>query len=360
MGKVVAMPEQNDQLSGADSEAAEVEPAKRIIRRRARETAEATPQRFDPAQMRGRMIEAEHLARYRFAAGAAAGRTVLDAGCGWAYGADILARAGASQVVGIDISETVVEAARHRVDATVTLEVADLIDLPFESDSFDMVVCFETIEHLREQGRALDEIARVLSEDGLLFISSPNDEIYGDRNPHHFHQYTRAELWDELFRRFGFVEIYAQQDWVMSMISTTDTLEADDLDLTGLSTLKSTGLAAGRETFMVGVASNVPICPLEQQAVLSVHTEIKDWLERWEAQDRYLRDLRSELQKASTGRLLPIEQRFLDSRLELADADRRVAKAEHEVALMQSSWSWRVTAPLRGNRFLRAIFRRGR
>lgn len=354
------MPERNDQLRHAEPEPGGFDATPRIVRRRAREAAAATPERFDPAEMRGQMIEAEHLARYRFAACAAEGRTVLDAGCGWAYGTDILARAGAQQVVGIDISETVVEAARHRVEADVTLEVADLTDLPFESDCFDMVVCFETIEHLQAQGRALDEIARVLSEDGLLFISSPNDEVYGDRNPHHFHQYTRAELWDELFRRFGFVEMYAQQDWVMSMISTTDTLEAADLELTGLSALKSAALASGRETFMVGVASNVPLLPLEQQAVLSVPTEVKDWLERWEAQDRRLRELEGELQKASTGRLLPIEQRFLESRLELAAAERRVATAERSVKLMQASLSWRVTAPLRNNRFLRAVFRRGR
>lgn len=354
------MTDRTEKLSVPDAAAIETNSSVSVARRRKGDVAGVTPERFDPAQMRGRMIEAEHLARYRFAAEAAEGRTVLDAGCGWAYGANILAAAGARRVIGVDISETVVEAARHRVDPNVTLEVADLTNLPFEADSFDMVVCFETIEHLRSQGRALDEIARVLSEDGLLFISSPNDDVYGDRNPHHFHQYTRVELWDELFRRFGFVEMYAQQDWVMSMISTPETLEADQLELTELSTLKSAGLTAGRETYLVGVAANVPIRPLQQQAVLSANTEIKDWLERWEEQDRYLNDLQRQLRKTSDSRLLPIEQRFLESRLELAAADRRVAKAEHEVELMQSSLSWRVTGPLRRNRLLRAIFRRGR
>jgi ubiquinone/menaquinone biosynthesis C-methylase UbiE len=349
-----------DQLSARGLIPADSVSPQSIVRRDDVAGANGTPERFDPAQMRARLIGAEYLARYRFAAPAASGKTVLDAGCGWAYGAELLAQAGAESVVGIDISETVIEAAREQVDPRVSLEVADLTDLPFESGSFDLVVCFETIEHLRDQSRALDELARVLADGGLLLISSPNDAVSGGRDPYQLHHFTREELRDDLGLRFQFVELYSQQDWVMSLVSTEATLEADDLELAALPALKTAGLARGQGAYLLAVASNVPISPLEEQAVLSVNTEPKDWLERWEAQDQYLRELQSELETSANRRLVPIERRFLETRLDVAEAERRAARAERDVHLIKSSISWRVTAPFRRNPLLRALFRRDR
>src|SRR5439155_23557136 len=94
------------------------------------------PERFDPQAMHGRLIEAEHLARYWWAAALVPGKRVLDAGCGTAYGSEILARGGASEVVGVDLDRAVVEAARVSVE-TVSLEVADVRDLPYADGSFD-------------------------------------------------------------------------------------------------------------------------------------------------------------------------------------------------------------------------------
>ena len=70
------------------------------------------PERFAPGDMRGELIEAEHLARYSWAAGLARGKRVLDAGCGTAYGSRMLAEGGAQEVVGIDIAAEVLEAVR--------------------------------------------------------------------------------------------------------------------------------------------------------------------------------------------------------------------------------------------------------
>ena len=46
--------------------------------------------------------------------------------------------------------------------------------IPLASQSIDVVVCFETIEHLEQQAELLDEIKRVLTPDGVLVISSPD------------------------------------------------------------------------------------------------------------------------------------------------------------------------------------------
>src|SRR4051794_31774872 len=98
---------------------------------------DGVPERFDPTSMRGDLVEAEHLARYAWAGALVAGRRVLDAGCGLGYGAAALARAGAERVVGVDIAEAVVEAARTSAGPKVELEVGDVRELEFPEASFD-------------------------------------------------------------------------------------------------------------------------------------------------------------------------------------------------------------------------------
>jgi 2-polyprenyl-3-methyl-5-hydroxy-6-metoxy-1,4-benzoquinol methylase len=117
---------------------------------------EDAPERFVPAAMHGRLIEAEHLARYRWAAQFVAGKRVLDAGCGTAYGSTTLAATGARSVVGVDLDAAALDLVRSDVHPAVELQVADVRDLPFDDGAFDVVVCFETIEHLEMPEAALD------------------------------------------------------------------------------------------------------------------------------------------------------------------------------------------------------------
>ena len=168
------------------------------------------PERFDPATMKGEIIEAEHLARYRWVSPLVAGRRVLDAGCGTAYGSVLLADAGAVEVIGVDLASEVLDSARPDMPVTVALEEGDVTTLPYEDGRFDFVVCFEVIEHLDDPGRALDEFRRVLSPDGVLAVSSPNREVYPPGNPHHVHEYTPTELEQALARRFAFVRLERQ------------------------------------------------------------------------------------------------------------------------------------------------------
>src|SRR5689334_16675248 len=130
-------------------------------------TREDVPERFVPDEMRGQLIEAEHVARYVWASSIASGRRVLDAGCGVGYGTAILAGAGAASARGVDVAEGVLEAVRAQMPAAVELDVGDVGDLPYGDASFDLVVCFEVIEHVSDQAAALDEIARVLGPGGV-------------------------------------------------------------------------------------------------------------------------------------------------------------------------------------------------
>jgi ubiquinone/menaquinone biosynthesis C-methylase UbiE len=133
---------------------------------------DATGERLIPEAYAGEIVLAEHVARYRLAGRLAPGRRVLDAACGEGYGTAMLAAAGAASVVGVDVDEQTVAHARRRYELDV--RVGDVGRLPFADAAFDLVVSFETIEHVPDPEAALNEFTRVLAPDGLLIVSTPN------------------------------------------------------------------------------------------------------------------------------------------------------------------------------------------
>ena len=174
-------------------------------------TAPEERQRLDP----GSPWWTEHVARYRFAAGRARGGRVLDVACGTGYGLDHLAPT-ARLVAGVDIHETTARSARRYSRApNVRTTVADARSLPFLDETFDLVVSFETLEHLHEREPFVRELARVLASDGLLVLSTPNARytrpVNGKpANPFHVHEYTPEELHGELSRHFAGVSLLGQ------------------------------------------------------------------------------------------------------------------------------------------------------
>ena len=111
---------------------------------------EFTGERFVP-ECTGE-IWLEHWHRYLFTAQFVSERRVLDIACGEGYGSNVLAKS-ASEVVGLDISEEVISHAKGRYSERRNLQfaVASCSLLPFNDASFDIVVSFETIEHIKEQ-----------------------------------------------------------------------------------------------------------------------------------------------------------------------------------------------------------------
>jgi SAM-dependent methyltransferase len=129
--------------------------------------------RFVPQAIGGELREVESRARYAWAATFASGRRVLDVGCGLGDGISTLVDAGAERVAGVDIAEAIVEVARSRVPPSVELRAAQLHELPFEDQTFDLVLCLEALEHVAGAGLVLDELKRVLAGDGLVAASVP-------------------------------------------------------------------------------------------------------------------------------------------------------------------------------------------
>ncbi len=118
----------------------------------------------------------EHISRYEFAATYVEGKTVLDVACGNGYGADLLLNSGkARSVVGADISEEAINYAKNNY-ASENLEfyIEDAADTHFNDKTFDIIVSFETIEHINNYLQYLVEMKRILQDDGILVVSTPN------------------------------------------------------------------------------------------------------------------------------------------------------------------------------------------
>jgi GT2 family glycosyltransferase/SAM-dependent methyltransferase len=159
----------------------------------------------------------EHMHRYLWAATVVAGRRVLDLGSGEGFGASILADQDGTEVVGIDIDERTVEHAQlNWAGPRTSFAVGNALDLSeFEDGSFGAVVAFEVIEHVDEQERVLAEVARVLADDGVLIISTPDRRLYSDAtgqvNPYHRHELTYEEFSALLAGPFPHVAVWGQR-----------------------------------------------------------------------------------------------------------------------------------------------------
>jgi ubiquinone/menaquinone biosynthesis C-methylase UbiE len=184
-----------------------------------------TGERFLPNEA-GEMW-AEHWHRYHAIQHLVADKHVLDVACGEGYGSALLSRA-ASAVSGVDISAEVIThaTAKYLTQKNLKFVEASCTQLPFADHSFDVVVSFETIEHITGHDAFLDEIKRVLTADGLLIISSPNKAEYSDarnfQNEFHVKELYRDELAALITKRFAHARWLSQRNGFYSLI-TPDT-----------------------------------------------------------------------------------------------------------------------------------------
>lgn len=115
-----------------------------------------------------------HKFPYEIAASLAKGHDVLDLGCNVGYGTYAVSKK-AKSVVGIDVSEKVINEAKERYQSeNLLFSSFDGIKLPFGDESFDLVISLQVIEHIENCERYLLEVSRVLKRDGIFFATTPN------------------------------------------------------------------------------------------------------------------------------------------------------------------------------------------
>jgi ubiquinone/menaquinone biosynthesis C-methylase UbiE len=234
----------------------------------------APEERFLPEAMRDQLIEAEHHARYRFAAAMVRGRRVLDAGCGVGWGSRILLDHGAASVDGVDIDESAVRESRVRCPAG-TFVRGDLTDLPYPEQRFEMITCFEAIEHVENPFRGLDEFRRVLAPGGIVLVSSPNPGVYPAGNPFHIHEFTPPELLAAMNDRFEYSNLWRQHNLIASAVHQDGAVPVDSAGSHHHVTVLA-DLAAVRDVYSLVVASESPLPDMHAMVALSSSRQLDD------------------------------------------------------------------------------------
>ena len=99
---------------------------------------------------------------------------LLDAGCGTGQSSYLLSQTK-RRVVGIDLSELFLRRGKERANReNLLLATADILNLPFQNESFDLVGSYLVVEFLPDVPKGLGEMIRVLRKGGILLIVTPN------------------------------------------------------------------------------------------------------------------------------------------------------------------------------------------
>jgi GT2 family glycosyltransferase/glycosyltransferase involved in cell wall biosynthesis/SAM-dependent methyltransferase len=174
----------------------------------------------------------EHFHRYLWAARLVGSRRVLDLGSGEGFGAAMLAES-AEYVTGVDVDELAVEHSRlNYAGPNLQFEVGSALDLSaHEQGSFGAVVAFEIIEHVSDHEQVMAEVTRVLSDDGILVISTPDSRAYrqagAQANPFHQRELGLDEFLALLDLHFPQVAAWGQRTITGSHMNS---LAADTVD----------------------------------------------------------------------------------------------------------------------------------
>ncbi len=330
----------------------------------------AMPQDFTGERMTPSVtgqVAFEHYHRYCLARDLVAGRDVLDIASGEGYGAAILADVARS-VVGVEIDEATVTHATAAYNAPNLRYVqGDALAIPLPDASVDVVVSFETLEHLRDQNRFLLEARRVLRPNGLFIVSTPDRLVYSAPgqapNPYHVLELSVPEFTVLLERHFSQHRILAQRTALGSVAAPIDGRSDTwrTYSLHGSETIEArNGLE--QAFYLIALASDGAL-PQIAGSLLAYHVGIDDLLfasaalARARAEAEHLR-AEVERQRAEAERLQAEAERLR------AEAERLRAEAERQRAnhvrlqlfamdldaqlkQIHLSTSWRLTGPLR-------------
>jgi len=204
-------------------------------------------------------IAIEHLHRYAIAVEFSKGKKVLDIASGEGYGSNLISEY-ATTVIGIDISEeAIIHSQSTYKKENLNFRQGSALDIPLENSSFDVVISFETLEHISDHQKMMSELKRVLKPDGILIISTPEKAVYSDQenysNPFHEKELYKEEFINLINLEFKFHYLYFQKYLTGSMILSSHGREGELIFFSG--NFKSLQLKESFEIeYMIAVCSN--------------------------------------------------------------------------------------------------------
>ena len=180
---------------------------------------EDTGERVIPDNMKpSNLMLLEHLARYHFSKSFLKGR-LLDIACGSGYGTQLVAKLGRkklSEVVAADINPQAVKYASKRYHhPSIDFRVENAVDpeLVNKIGTFDVILSFETYEHIKDEEAYFNNMYQLLNPEGVFVMSTPFGKGRGipSGSSFHVHQITKEEF-THLFDAFDYqsVDYYFQ------------------------------------------------------------------------------------------------------------------------------------------------------
>jgi O-antigen biosynthesis protein len=286
-----------------------------------------TGERFIPTQsLSSDEIGIEHLHRYHSIIPFIRNKTVLDIACGEGYGTALIGKY-AKKVIGVDIDEACIEWASGNYASNndkLSFLQGTVSSIPLDDNSIDVVISFETIEHVTEADQHLfmSEVKRVLKPDGLLIISTPNTAMYSIKqdlnNQFHLKEFAKEELKNFLNEYFSHTYYFEQGYEIVSTI-TSDNLEATkQLQVYNW----DRELKAVNRKYLIVIAANqeVPDTASLSSAVIQVDKDFWDMID-------YIKSLQKDQKEKE--QLKSITQELTD---EISQASTRLAEKEGIIA----------------------------
>jgi len=171
----------------------------------------------------GAEIHYEHLHRYALATQLSKNMEVLDLASGEGYGSFMLSKT-AKHVIGVDFDkEAIAHASSKYPCENLEFLMGSIMDIPIDGEKiFDVIVCFEAIEHVEDHRKLLSEVKRLLKENGLFIVSTPNKLLYSNED-NYYNPFHVKELYFDQFREllseyFSNLQIYGQRIYSCSNI----------------------------------------------------------------------------------------------------------------------------------------------
>ena len=159
-------------------------------------------------------IEKDHLDRYNWALNYVSGKKVMDIACGVGKGSNLIASLGkASHVTAYDLDENAIRYAKHRnARENIQFGVQNALELKAEKE-YDVVVSFETIEHIPDVNLFLRNITTALKDEGLFIVSTPiSHKALDDKpdNPFHIQEWGFKKFHEQLGEFLNIQDVYLQ------------------------------------------------------------------------------------------------------------------------------------------------------